>query len=424
MKTILTSVTRSKLFLFFILVVLKSGSATAFQVEDSQNYVELKGKIVSQLDGEPIYPAHISLLGTNISTTTNSEGVFSLKVQQDNADNAVLISSIGFEKQQLPADYFRGDNAVVELVEVAHELAEVAVYAATEPLKLVENMLKKRGENSINGTMTAFYRESVKRRSRNVSLSEAVIRVHKGSKSTNSKDKIEILKARKSTDYERLDTLALKLLGGPFNTLYLDLVKYPEFLFYTDDLDSFEFKLGKPDNLDGRHLIVVDFVEKDKTSSWYQGKLYIDADSNNLVRASYQLNVDKNDQALTDLFVKSKPGGTKVYPTEVHYHIEYRNAEGKWYYGYGRAELEFLVNWKRKLFNTRYTVNSEMAVTDWQLNPGLVDNDSFFIDKNVVMVDDVSGFVDNHFWGANNIIEPDQSIQNAIEKIQKQIRKQ
>jgi hypothetical protein len=80
------------------------------------------------------------------------------------------------------------------------------------------------------------------------------------------------------------------------------------------------------------------------------------------------------------------------------------------------------VNWRRKLFNSRYVVNSEMAVTDWIINPsGNFNSDETFISPNVIMTDNVSGFTDLQFWGANNIIEPDKSIQNAIQKIKDNI---
>ena len=38
-------------------------------------------------------------------------------------------------------------------------------------------------------------------------------------------------KSRKNTDYNKLDTLAVKLQGGPFSNLYTDIIKYPEFIF-------------------------------------------------------------------------------------------------------------------------------------------------------------------------------------------------
>ena len=132
--------------------------------------------------------------------------------------------------------------------------------------------------------------------------------------------------------------------------------------------------------------------------------------------------LERGRDAASQMFVKKKPGGTKVYPVNVTYKAEYRNQDGKWYFGYGNTEMEFVINWKRKLFNSRYTVNSELAITDWTLEPGLTIDKERFLKPNVVMADDVSGFADLNFWGANNIIEPDKTIENAIEKIQKNLR--
>ena len=53
---------------------------------------------------------------------------------------------------------------------------------------------------------------------------------------------MKLFKARKSTDYSKLDTVALKLQGGPFNTLYVDIMKYPEFIFIEGKVDEYEFK--------------------------------------------------------------------------------------------------------------------------------------------------------------------------------------
>ena len=83
--------------------------------------------------------------------------------------------------------------------------------------------------------------------------------------------------------------------------------------------------------------------------------------------------------------------------------------------------MDFVINWKRKLFNSRYKVNSELAITDWTMEPALSTGEERFLKPDVVMADDVSGFADLNFWGANNIIEPDKTIENAIEKIQKNL---
>src|SRR5690606_16704701 len=187
-------------------------------------------------------------------------------------------------------------------------------------------------------------------------------------------------------------------------------------------MKEYTFTMGKPTRINNRYLYVVEFEMIDKHLPWYYGALYIDAETNALARDIYFMNID-NRRVAADMFVKKKPSGSTVYPINVRYQIDYREQDGKWYYGYGSAELEFVVNWKRKLFNSRYTVQTEMAVTDWEIIPDTrVKRDDAFITPNVIMADNVSGFSDPEFWGSNNIIEPDKSIENAIEKIRERFQ--
>lgn len=67
-------------------------------------------------------------------------------------------------------------------------------------------------------------------------------------------------------------------------------------------------------------------------------------------------------------------------------------------------------------------MRSELAVTDWK--PGIQEHAGTgkkYIDPDIVMADDISGFADLSFWGKNNIIEPDKSIQNAKNKIREKL---
>ncbi len=391
---------------------------------NAQEFIEYKGIVVESGTGNSIASAFLAVNGTNISTVTNSEGEFSLKVPVNISSATVTISNLGFQSKTYPLSFFNTEITRIELNETLEELSEVNIFNATDAKTLVRNMFAKAGDNYLDDPvlMNSFYRESIKKGRRNVSLTEAVLKIYKRPYTATGRDEISITKARKSVDYERLDTMALKLRGGPFNTLYSDIIKYPEYLFNVEQMDEYTFSFGSPARINNRYLYVVNFEMVDKRLPWYFGELYIDAQTNALVKANYHLNVD-NRTVASNMFVRKKPGGVKVYPVRVEYRIDYRETGGKWYYGYGSAELEFVVNWKRKLFNSRYTVNSEMAVTDWQVNPGdRVRRDDSFISPSVIMTDDVSGFSDEQFWGANNIIEPEKSIQNAIEKIQKSIQ--
>lgn len=417
MKPIANPFALRRLFVLFILLSLYSTAGMA-QVR------EYRG-LVTDTSGDPLISALLSVDGTNISTITNSEGEFLLKTPSQIDADSITVSHLGYLSRTLPLSYFSQNNVVIELQESMEELSEVSILSYTDPEAVVRNMLKNRGANYLEEPtkMTAFYRETIKRGRKNVSLSEAVINIYKTSYQSVGKDNISVIKARKTADYDRLDTVALKLRGGPYNPLSIDLMKNPTYIFGQEELDNFHFSFDNPTRINNRYLYVINFEELSQGLPWYYGKLFIDAESFTLVKASFNLNVD-NRSASSDLFVKKKPGGTKVYPVEVHYDILYHERDGKWYYGYGKNELEFVVNWKRRLFNSRYKVHSELAVTDWNLQTDRkIQKDDSFINERVIMADDVTGFADIGFWGENNIIEPDKSIENAIDKIRKNLEK-
>lgn len=415
-----------KIFLLPMLLIAffqSYGSSTAEPVEMLLQVTEYKGKVVNP-SGDALNSAYLSVEGTNISTVTNNDGEFSLKIPADLESARVVVSHLGYQSRSLSLDFFKSANVVIELQETMEELSEVSILSYTDPEAVVRNMLNNRGHNYFDdrATMTAFYRETIKRGRKNVSLSEAVVTIHKTPYTSVGKDDIALIKARKTADYDRLDTVALKLRGGPYNPLSIDLMKNPTYIFGQDELERFSFSFDNPTKINDRYLYVIDFKEQEVGMPWYYGKLFIDAESFTLVKASFNLNVD-NRSAATDLFVKKKPGGTKVYPVDVHYDVHYRERDGRWYYGYGNTQLEFVVNWKRRLFNSRYKVNSELAVTDWKINTeGRVKKDKTFLNERVIMTDDVTGFTDMAFWGENNIIEPDKSIENAIDKIRQKLQ--
>jgi hypothetical protein len=272
--------------------------------------------------------------------------------------------------------------------------------------------------------MTAFYRETIKKRRKNASLSEAVLEIYKQPYTNYKSDQIKLIKARKNTDYSRLDTVALKLQGGPFSTLYSDLMKYPDYVFNEDFLSTYVFSFDKFTQVNNRSVYVIDFEPHPTvTIPLYSGKLYIDAGTFALLSAVYTLDVS-NKEVASKLFIKKKPRKAKVYPTHVAYRVDYRTKGNKWYYGYSNAQLTFKINWDNRLFNSVYTLSCEMAITDWKNNPS--QQNVKFKDRlkpTVILTEAASGFSDPDFWGEYNIIEPEKSIESAIKKINKQLKK-
>src|SRR5690606_35047465 len=184
-----------------------------------------------------------------------------------------------------------------------------------------------------------------------------------------------------------------------------------------------EFSFGESAQIDKTPVYVVNFKQRPGVvTPLYYGKLYINAENLALKSAVYSLNVE-NKQLASEMYVRKKPRRVDVFPTEATYRVNYRTQNGKWQYAYSNILLTFKVNWQGKLFNSVYTLNSEMAVTDWKVIDSKLVKDKRLLLPNTILTEQVSGFSDPQFWGEYNIIEPDKSIETAIEKIKKQLER-
>ncbi|WP_343486793.1 carboxypeptidase-like regulatory domain-containing protein [Allomuricauda sp. d1] len=394
--------------------------------ESNENVNVYKGEVVEEGSNRPLVFASLSVEGTNISTITNTEGEFQLKVPKEHASEDVIVAFLGYQTKQISLSQLKNDKNKIELQISVTQLTEVDIEAPKNAASLVKEVLSKKGENYFDDPtlMTAFYRETIKKRRRNVSLSEAVVNIYKSPYDSERRDAVELYKARKSTDYSKLDTVALKLQGGPFNTLYVDIMKYPEYIFDQESFDYYEFSYDRSTYINDRLIYVINFQQYESVlDPLYQGKLYIDALNRTLTSAIYSLNITNKDKAAR-LFVRKKPAKVDVWPTEVAYRVDYREKDGKWYYGYSNVLLEFKVDWQDRLFNSVYSMTAEMAVTDWEKNlSGSVPKNRDRLKKSIILTDAAIGFSDPDFWGEYNIIEPEQSIESAIKKIQRQLRR-
>lgn len=412
-----------KSFLFSALMMVAFSYTASGQ---NTNFKEYSGEVVDNQSKKPLVFATLTLEGSNISTITNTEGEFSLKVPDANTGKNIVVSFLGYKTVTLPLSEFKNGNNKIAMSESITQLSEVNLSVPKDAEALVRETLKKKGENYINDptVMTAFYRETIKKRRRNVSLSEAVVNIYKTPYSSKKIDAVKLYKARKSTDYSKLDTVALKLQGGPFNTLFVDMVKYPDYIFNDESIGYYDFSFVSSTRVNDKLIYVVQFNQKPGIiDPLYTGKLYIDAENKILTSAIYSLNITDKELA-SKMFVRKKPRNANVWPTEIAYRVDYRENNGKWYYGYSNVMLEFKIDWDKKLFNSVYSMNCEMAITDWEKNltnasPKSKDR----LKSSIILSDEAIGFADPDFWGEYNIIEPEKSIESAIKKIQRQLRR-
>jgi len=393
--------------------------------QEATSFIKYKGRIIDNHTKKAIAFVDIAIKSANISTISNREGKFSIKVANTLSNQVLSVSFLGYETLEIPINELKLKNNIISLYPLSTTLSAIKIHVPKSAEALVKASLNGKSPNYYDepSVMTAFYRETIKKGRKNASLTEAVVKIFKQPYRSKKSDNVELVISRKNTDYSRLDTLAVKLQGGPFNTIYSDIVKYPDYVFNEDTFPYYSFSFDESSQMDNRQVYVVKFKQLENiVTPLYNGKLYIDAETFALVSAVYQLNV-KSKYETAKLFIRKKPRQVRVEPIEALYRVDYKTKNGKSYYSYSNIELAFKVKWRKKLFSNTYTLNIEMAITDWKKDLVSKINPDKKLKPTVILSDEASGFSDPIFWGEYNIIEPEKSIESAIKKIAKQLSK-
>ncbi|NJO87816.1 MAG: hypothetical protein HC831_01810 [Chloroflexia bacterium] len=294
--------------------------------------------------------------------------------------------------------------------------------------RLVELAMQKVAENYSNNPLNSdgFYRETIKKRKEYLSISEALVDIYKGSYTKEfDEDKVKIYKGRKSSNVKRADTLAVKMQGGPYVSLLFDVVKNPYVLIASTDLYNYDFTVTDIKTVDNKLMYEVGFKPRviDPDYPMYIGKYFIDVKSLGVSSVEFSIDLSDPDKAAS-MFVKKKPMGVKITPTSTSYIVTYKEMNGRYFFNYSRSEMNFKCNWKKKLFNSNYSVMAELAITDWSMKPAEKFTAKESLKKTSVFEEEVTAFMDDNFWGEHNTIEPDQSIQTAIKKYGRRLQKE
>ena len=405
------------------LVVLLFSSIMNGFAQDDEKYFTISGVVKDLSNKKKIEYVNISVPGSNLSSITNEDGVFVLKIRDSIQATQIEFSRIGFFNTAVTIDGNDLLDQTFYLTPNAKQLKEVIVETWENPIDLVREALKRVDKNYSNkpNLFTGFYRETVQKRKKFINISEAIINIYKSPYNYSiDNDRVQIFKGRSLVTTKVSDTLVVKLLGGPNLSIFADIVKNPDILFDEESIYYFNFKMENSAFLDDRQQYVVSF--KPAVILPYPlclGTLYIDKETLAFTRAEF--NMDMKDQLkATEVILRKKPSGLRFKPEEVLFIVSYKQRDGKSYLNYIRNEVKFNCDWKRRLFATNYVVLSEMVVTESreELVSNIPRKDSF--NRNESLSDKVMNFYDVNFWGAYNIIEPTESLESAVSRLKKE----
>ena len=385
----------------------------------------VSGVVRDRQTGEALGNVSIMAEGSEAHTVTNDEGRFTLKVK--NSPKYIQLSHIGYKTRR---HQLSGQTEGLQILMTNHAVTlDEVIVLSKDPLEIVLTAMKRIPSNypSQPELTNCFYREVTRRGSRYIAVAEAVMEMYKSSYIHGPEyDAIGILKGRRLMSMKAKDTLGVKIQGGPVMPLMADVAKNPDYMLNEQDLSQCALYMEMPVRIDSRLHYVIR-VEPMAVSVYplMGGLLYIDQESLTITRAELQLDMRDWRRASEYMLVK-KPIGLRFRPKQLTMTIAYTTDEqGVSRISYLRNEMRFNCDWKRRLFASTYATVSEMVVTErvvigpdakrpkGRSSFGLRDR---FYDR-------VEYFDDPDFWADYNIIEPTESLEHAISKLKKKLKK-
>ena len=403
----------SMLFLFYGNILV---------AQETENYFSIIGVVKDARSGRTVGNVNVSARETNVGTITNNDGEFVLKLIEPVSVKEIELSCIGYINAKIAISKDMEQNQTFYITPQAFLLGEIEVVSWKNPRDLVELAMEKVDQNYSTkpNILTGFYRETIQKRRNYIGISEAVIQVYKTSyRQSVDFDRSQVLKGRSLVSPKKSDTLGVKFLGGPNMPIYLDIVKNPNVVLSKEFLPYYSYKMGEATTIDDRLQYVVHFQPQVIMEfPLYQGTLYIDRETYSFTRAEFSIDMSER-YKVTNVILRSKPIGLRFTPEEVMYTVTYKTLNNKVRLNYIRNEIRFKCDWRRRLFATNYTIVNETIITDneEENTPRIAARDAFPLNKSLSR--EISAYYDEDFWGAYNIIEPTESLENAVGRLKK-----
>jgi len=381
-------------------------------------FKKIRGRVYSKRNKKALAYASIGLRGKAIGTISNIDGEFLLNLQEEHFNDTLTFSFIGFKNTELPINEIKSDEIKVELTEDFISLQEVVI-RNTDPLALLKSSISKFDQNYPKhpSLLTAFYRESVSKNRNYMIYLESILDIYKSSyQSINKVDMAKVFQSRKIYDSNRLDTVSLRLKGGVEGCLQLDIVKNRIDFLNPENFHLYNFHLVDISSFDNHPVYIIHFEPKSSHNLiLMQGDIFIDTRRLAIIRAEFSFPSSRIGE-MRNQFIAHKSSKTKVKPVRIEYVVSYKNINGKYYLNHTKGKLKFKVRHKRKFFAKTFETSFEMAVT--QVDTNNIERFKYRdrLRPSTVMSKSKLPY-DAAFWGTQNYIEPEESIQQALRRI-------
>jgi hypothetical protein len=409
------------------------------------DYMTLTGTVLDQASKEPLPFTGIGITHSNIGTSANESGNFSVRIPVSLRNEKLRFVFLGYEEKEIDIKE-AVSPLVVLLISKPVQLSEVVVspLAPTEYLRqAVANIAANYNEDAYystlyiaeRGTENGIYHLN----------NEALAKVYHPGNKTDKKDslQISIINARSAGDVRPMQFLKRKVEKrkekeikraakkgeafdddaydiGPvtmsvspyeiLNELSISAKEIPHFM-QEKNFSNYDYKLIEGTIYQGREMLVIRFEQKMSVKDMLMdGDIYLDAENYAVValKAGFSKAAQKqtmNGMLKAALFLM----GYKLEFPKTRFQSFYKWYEGRWYFSHAQYYLDVYIE-KRKMFKdnekARLKFSNEIAVIDIKL-----DKPATPFSKDKVLGTDqkiktFNKFYDPEIWKGYNVIAP------------------
>ena len=356
---------------------------------------------------------------SSVGIVTNQEGEFRLSLPDSLQNDSVVFSHIGYVSQTLEVSVLAGRHHILSLEPKVVPLQEVVVQWV-DPYKLLKEMGRQREQNYSHSPayLTTFYREGVLLKNKVQNLTEAVFKVYKIASHSPVSDQAKLLKMSRLSNVEAKDSLLVKVKSGIQACFQMDIMKdMPSFLIPDAGDNGYLYTSQGVTFIDDRCVNVIHFAQKKEIiEPLYCGDLYIDAETNALLQARFEVDPQRVKKA-SEMFVERRTHGIQIIPQKVVYTISYKPWQGIYYIHHIRGDLSFKVKRRRLL-----SASPQMQIW-FEMITCKVDTEQVTAFPRAerlptrTIFSDLNFKYDEDFWRDFNVIPLEEELGKLIERI-------
>ena len=331
----------------------------------------------------------------------------------------VASASVGYVSQTLEVSVLAGRHNILSLEPKVVPLQEVVVQWV-DPYKLLKEMGRQREQNYSHSPtyLTTFYREGVLLKNKVQNLTEAVFKVYKIATHPSVSDQVKLLKMSRLSNVEAKDSLLVKVKSGIQACFQMDIMKdMPSFLIPDAGDNGYLYTSQGVTFIDDRCVNVIHFEQKKEIiEPLYCGDLYIDAETNALLQARFEVDPQRVKKA-SEMFVERRTRGINMIPQKVVYTISYKPWQGIYYIHHIRGDLSFRVKRRRLL-------SGSLHMQIWfEMITCKVDTEQVTAFPRAerlptrTIFSDMNFRYDEDFWKDFNVIPLEEELSKLIERI-------